>query len=64
VDAPQLLDPNVPLASTPIAWDRTRSSTTTCDTARPPVPAGGATYSLSVRVGEIEAATRVSFLLN
>lgn len=62
VDAPVLLEPNVAQTSSPITWDRTRSSKTTCDTERPAVPAGGATYYLGVTIGELETSRR-SFLL-
>lgn len=58
------LEPNTPLASAPFAWDRTRSSPDTCDTARPEVIAGGATYRLSVKIGDIESAADVPFILN
>ena len=63
VDAPLLLEPNVAVTSTPIPWDRTRSAADTCDGDRPAVPATGATYSLSVSVGEVESEP-VSFILN
>jgi len=63
VDAAVLLEPNVAQTSTPIPWDRTRSSSDTCDTERTPVPAGGATYNLTVTVGTAEPST-TSFLLN
>lgn len=63
VDSELTLEPNVAVTSTPIAWDRTRSSTTTCDVARTAVPAGGATYNLSVTVGAVPAST-ASFILN
>jgi len=58
------LEPNTPLASAPFAWDRTRSSPETCDTSRPEVIGGGATYRLSVKVGDIESADDVPFILN
>lgn len=63
VDSELTLEPNVATGSKPIAWDRTRSSTDTCEGARPSVPAGGATYNLSVTVGAVPAAT-TSFILN
>lgn len=47
-----------------IAWDRTRSSTSTCDTTRNSVPAGGASYHLSVAVGSITSATSALMVLN
>ena len=62
-DADITLEPDVAQTSSPIQWDRTRSSTDTCATERPAVPAGGATYSLSVAVGDIQS-TPTSFLLN
>lgn len=52
--------------STPaIAWDRTRSSSETCEsTSRTPVTAGGATYRLSVSVGDITSADTAQMILN
>ncbi|KQS17443.1 hypothetical protein [Frigoribacterium sp. Leaf186] len=52
--------------STPaIAWDRTRSSAETCESAsRTPVTAGGATYRLSVSVGDITSADTAQMILN
>lgn len=52
--------------STPaIAWDRTRSSTDTCDAdSRQAVPAGGATYRLTVSVGDITSADSAPMILN
>ena len=64
VDAEVLLEPNLTQTPSPIQWDRTRSSPTTCEGERPTVPAGGATYSLDVTVGAIEATAPKSFLLN
>jgi hypothetical protein len=63
VDSELPLEPNVAVTSTPIPWDRTRSSTTTCDTQRTAVPAGGATYNLTVTVGAAAAST-TSFIVN
>jgi hypothetical protein len=60
----QLLEPNVPITTTPFAWDRTRSATDTCGASRPAVVAGGATYRLSVAVGEIESDADAPFILN
>lgn len=64
VDSEVTLEPNLSITSTPLGWDRTRSSVDTCGTDRPSVPAGGATYNLDVAVGAVEAATPFSFLLN
>jgi len=65
--APQefTLEPGVDNAqsTTPFAWDRTRSSTTTCDADRPEVAAGGGTYRLTVLLGDIESAENKAFLL-
>lgn len=64
VDAEILLEPNLTQTPSPIQWDRTRSALTTCEGDRPAVPAGGATYSLNVTVGAVEATAPKSFLLN
>lgn len=63
VDAPVMLEPNVAQSSPAIAWDRTRSSTTTCEGERPAVTGGGATYNLLVTVGAVTAVAPKSFLL-
>lgn len=57
------LEPNTPVTSTPFPWDRTRSSTSTCDGSRPEVIAGGATYRLSVQLGDIAGVGDSAFLL-
>jgi hypothetical protein len=51
---PQVLEPGVELTTTPFAWDRTRSSTDTCNGSRPAAVAGpdGPTYRLEVKLGE------------
>lgn len=59
----QLLQPGVPVASAAIPWDRTRSSPDTCDAQREQVTAGGASYHLSVTIGELESTTTKQFLL-
>jgi len=59
----QLLNPGVPVASASIPWDRTRSSPDTCDVPRDPVTADGASYHLSVKVGDLESATTKQFVL-
>ncbi len=61
---PQVLAPSVELKTTPFAWDRTRSSTTTCNTTRPAAVAGpdGPTYKLQVKLGSIES-TQLAFRL-
>ena len=60
----RLLEPNEPLTTQPFAWDRTRSSTSTCTTSRPEVIAGGATYRLSVTLGDVESPGDTPFILN
>jgi len=61
----QVLEPGVAkaLSTTPFAWDRTRSSTTTCTGTRPAVTAGGASYHLNVKLGSIAAKGDKQFLL-
>ncbi len=58
------LQPNKTLTSTPIAWDRTRSSTTTCSGKRPAAPAGGSSYHLKVTVDGIASRQSKQFLLD
>ena len=64
VDSPIMLQPKTPQTSTPISWARERSSTATCTDPRAAVPAGGATYNLSVMVGAVKPTGLKSFLLN
>lgn len=59
----RVLEPGVAESTTPFAWDRTRSAPDTCSTTRPEVIAGGATYRLSVQLGDIESESDVPFLL-
>ncbi|MET0725565.1 MAG: hypothetical protein ABWY36_04385 [Leifsonia sp.] len=64
VDTEVTLKPGVALTSAaPITWDRTRSSVDTCDAAREPVPAGGASYHLTVTIGDVTSEP-TQFLLN
>ncbi|TAJ47867.1 MAG: hypothetical protein EPO52_06610 [Herbiconiux sp.] len=64
-DTEALLEPNVPVSSTPFAWDRTRSSASTCGAAdRAQVPGGGSSYHLNVEVGGVSAATTTQFILD
>jgi hypothetical protein len=60
----RLIEPNTPLTTAPFPWDRTRSAPDTCGTGRPEVIAGGATYRLSVTLGDIESAEDTPFILN
>ncbi|MDP9028432.1 MAG: hypothetical protein M3N46_12950 [Actinomycetota bacterium] len=61
----QVLQPGVAkaLSTTPFAWDRTRSSTTTCTGTRPAVTAGGASYHLNVKLGSLASKSSKQFLL-
>ena len=63
VAATTVLMPGVPKAGPSVTWDRTRSSTTTCDTARDPVIAEGASYHLTVVVGDLTSKNDRQFLL-
>lgn len=58
-----VLEPGIAKSTAPFGWDRTRSSTTTCEGDRPQVAAGGASYHLTVKLGEIESAESRQFLL-
>jgi len=64
VAATAALKPGVPFQGPSLTWDRTRSSTDTCDTAREEVIAGGASYHLEVLVGELKSKNDTQFLLN
>jgi hypothetical protein len=59
----RVLEPSEELSTTPFAWDRTRSATDTCNTQRPAVIAGGASYHLQVILGEVESADTRQFIL-
>ena len=52
------------LTTPSIAWDRTRSSASTCDSSRPSVTGGGASYHLTVGVGNLESKESAQFILN
>lgn len=51
-------------SSTPISWDRTRSSAESCDGDRDQAPAGGASYHLKTSVAGVESTTSKQFILN
>lgn len=57
------LEPGVQQSTVPIEWDRTPSSIETCTAERPQVAAGGATYDLTVRVGDYASRQSVQFVL-
>ena len=58
-----VLTPGVPKSGPPITWDRTRSAPDTCDAAREPVIAEGASYHLTVVLGELTSTNTRQFLL-
>jgi hypothetical protein len=61
----RVLEPGVALATTPFAWDRTRSDPAACEsTERAPVTGGGASYHLAVTINGVESAETKQFLLN
>lgn len=64
VPAEVTLQPGEPLSSAPFPWSRTRSTPGDCGSERPQVTAGGATYRLSVSVGEFASDGDVPFILN
>ncbi|MBD3750900.1 MAG: hypothetical protein IE935_00270 [Micrococcales bacterium] len=51
-------------SSTPLTWDRTRSSVSTCDSqSRPAAGAGGASYHLAVEIGGVASDQTKQFFL-
>lgn len=63
-DATITLQPGKTVTSqSPITWDRTQSRPSTCNSARPPVPAAGASYHLTVSVDGITSAKSKQFIL-
>lgn len=58
-----IVQPGKPLTTETLEWDRTRSSPESCDIARDPVGAGGATYHLRVAVGGVNGEGTAPFLL-
>ena len=64
IDAEVSLAPNTPISSSaPIVWDRTRSTPDTCEGPREAVPAGGASYHLTVSVDGFASAETKQFQL-
>lgn len=63
-DTPAMLAPGVAVTSTPFAWNRVRSSPSTCGGTQTAVPAGGASYHLKVSVDGIASADTTQFILN
>ena len=51
-------------SATPLVWDRTRSSVSTCGTGnRPTAPAGGASYHVTVEIGGVSSVGSKQILL-
>jgi hypothetical protein len=65
VDAPVVIKTGESKSTPPIAWNRTRSSKSSCSATNPPqVTAGGASYHLGVSLGTLKSKDTVQFLLN
>ena len=58
------LQPGEERSTASITWDRTRSNPETCDTERPAMPGGGASYHLSVKLGQFESTDTRQFILD
>jgi len=58
-----VLGPGSERETSSIPWDRTRSSPETCDSDRPLMPAGGASYHLKVFLGDQSSEETKQFLL-
>lgn len=58
-----ILEPGQPLETEALTWDRTRSGLETCDIARDPVTADGATYHLQVAAAGVQGTGTAPFLL-
>lgn len=64
VAATVVLEPGEERSTPSIPWNRTRSEAGVCDVQRDPVIAGGATYRLSVSVGDFAGDSDKPFILN
>jgi hypothetical protein len=65
VDFAQVLKAGQTVTTTPIPWNRVRSSKTTCSATNAPlVTAGGASYHLGVSLGDVKSKDTVQFILN
>ncbi|MFA9277265.1 MAG: hypothetical protein ACEQR4_05465 [Rhodoluna sp.] len=62
-DTVAILEPGVVYPSAPIAWERQRSAPDTCGGDREVVPAGGASYYLTAKVGGVSSKSSSQFLL-
>jgi hypothetical protein len=62
-DMDAVLEPGKTETSAPIQWSRERSAAGTCDGAREQVPANGASYYLTTKVGSVASKESRQFLL-
>ena len=62
-DTVAILEPGVVYPSAPVSWSRERSAPDTCGGTREAVPAGGASYYLTARVGDATSKSSAQFLL-
>lgn len=62
-DLDAVLEPGKTETSAPIQWSRERSAAGACDTAGAAVPANGASYYLTAKVGEVSSKESRQFLL-
>jgi len=58
------LQPGEERSTGSITWDRTRSTPDTCESDRPSMPGGGASYHLSVKLGPFESTETRQFILD
>jgi len=58
------LQPGEERSTGSITWDRTRSAPATCESDRPSMPGGGASYHLSVKLGPFESTETRQFILD
>lgn len=58
-----ILEPDNPLSTTPLTWDRTRSAPETCNVPREPVVADGAAYRVYATANSVKSAEGWQFLL-
>jgi hypothetical protein len=62
-DLEAVLEPGKTETSAPIQWSRERSAEGACDTAGAAVPANGASYYLTAKVGDVSSTESRQFLL-
>ena len=62
-DLDAVLEPGKTEASAPIQWSRERSAAGACDTPGDVVPANGASYYLTAKVGDVSSKESRQFLL-